>query len=151
MADCAKELSEVLMNAEQEMEMRDVVSRFTTDVIGSCAFGIKCDCLRNPNTDFRQWAIKFVKPSGFQALVGAFCFAFPKIASVLRIRTIPKAVNDYFMALVTNTVEYRKENNVVRNDFMQLLIQLMDKGFIADAETTMRPEGEYFVVHLIEM
>jgi hypothetical protein len=39
----------------------------------------------------------------------------------------PKDVTKYFMNMVRDTVEYRENNKVKRNDFMQLLIQLKNK------------------------
>lgn len=34
--------------------------------------------------------------------------------------------------MVSDTIEYREKNNVKRNDFMDLLIQLKNKGTIGD-------------------
>ena len=39
----------------------------------------------------------------------------------------PKDVSKYFMKMVKDTVEYREKNDVKRNDFMQLLIQMKNK------------------------
>ncbi|KAK4878617.1 hypothetical protein RN001_011123 [Aquatica leii] len=38
---------------------------------------------------------------------------------------IPSDVSDFYIDVVRNTVKYRKTNNVVRNDFLQILIDLM--------------------------
>jgi len=36
------------------------------------------------------------------------------------------------MGLVNDVIDYREKNNVAHNDFMQLLIQLKNKGKIED-------------------
>jgi cytochrome P450 family 6 len=38
--------------------------------------------------------------------------------------------------MVEETVEYREKNNVKRNDFLQMLIQLKNKGLLDDEEKT---------------
>lgn len=47
---------------------------------------------------------------------------------------VPKKLNDFFYNCVKSTIEYREENNVQRNDFMQLLMELKDKGRIEDPD-----------------
>lgn len=37
---------------------------------------------------------------------------------------VPKDINDFFMKVVDDTVEYREKNNYSRNDFLQLLIDI---------------------------
>ncbi|XP_055714885.1 probable cytochrome P450 6a23 [Phlebotomus papatasi] len=45
---------EQIAKKNQTIEVRDVFSRFTIDVIGNCAFGIECNTLKQPDTEFRR-------------------------------------------------------------------------------------------------
>lgn len=49
-------------------------------------------------------------------------------------RILPKDLSDFFLGLVRETIDFREKNNVKRNDFMQLLIQLKNKGYIDDVD-----------------
>lgn len=45
-----------------------------------------------------------------------------------------KDVSDFFLNIVKETIYFRESKGVERNDFMQLLIQLKNKGTIEDVD-----------------
>jgi len=47
--------------------------------------------------------------------------------SVLKLRHFDPKISKYFSNMVEETANYRKRNNITRNDFMQLLIQIKNK------------------------
>lgn len=59
MQECAEKFTSELLkqydNAEA-VDIKDVFSRYTNDVIASCAFGIEVDSLKNPNNEFYHQA-----------------------------------------------------------------------------------------------
>lgn len=57
-------------------------------------------------------------------------------------RSIPKDVSDFFLNIVKETMEFRELNNVKRNDFMDLLIQLKNKGRLDDVDNSSKNESE---------
>lgn len=57
--ECAQRLHKVLSDiSDESFDVRDLSARFTTDVIGSCAFGLETGCLENPDNEFRSMAKK---------------------------------------------------------------------------------------------
>ena len=46
---------------------------------------------------------------------------------VLKLRLIDPSISKYFRNMVEETVNYRERNNITRNDFMHLLIQVKNK------------------------
>ncbi|KAL9708002.1 hypothetical protein quinque_011520 [Culex quinquefasciatus] len=55
--DVAGELEKCLgqeLAMDSNVEMKDILARFTTDVIGNCAFGLECNSLKNPGAEFRE-------------------------------------------------------------------------------------------------
>lgn len=51
---CTKDLEEALEDyAGKHLDIKEFIGRFTINVIGSCAFGVECNCLKEPNNEFR--------------------------------------------------------------------------------------------------
>ncbi|CAD7079524.1 unnamed protein product [Hermetia illucens] len=116
-------LAEVL-KTESELEVRDLLSRFTTDVIGTCAFGIECNSLKTTDSEFRNFGSKIFDKPLHGPLMELFRTQYPNLARRLHVRVVSKEIEDFFMGLVRETISYREKNNVRRNDFMDLLIRL---------------------------
>ncbi|XP_055696558.1 cytochrome P450 6A1-like [Lutzomyia longipalpis] len=113
---------------KEEVEIKDILGRFTTDVIGSCAFGVECNSLKDPHTEFRKMGKRVFEFKGFEILKVFFLTMFPNIGKILRMRAIKKEVSEFFMRLLRETTEYREKNNVKRNDFLSLLLQIKNTG-----------------------
>ncbi|XP_049780048.1 cytochrome P450 6k1-like [Schistocerca cancellata] len=131
--DCGREMADVVGEMEdrgESVEVRELIARFTTDVISSVAFGQECNCLRNPEHEFRQWGRKMFEPSTATGIFFLLVLLRPTLLASLRLKGGPSAVSKYFQQMVVDTVAYREKNNFRRKDFMDLLIQLKNKGFV---------------------
>jgi cytochrome P450 family 6 len=138
LVDCGNELGSILDGSgrnQETIEMKDILARYSTDVISSCAFGIESNSLKNPDTEFRQWGRKIFQPSVKAAVFGILNVLMPSLISVLKWKVLDRNVSIYFRKMVQETVDYRERNNIARNDFMQLLIQLKNKGRVEEEET----------------
>ena len=145
--ECGQELEKYLeepANVADILDLKEVLARFTTDVIASCGFGIQCGCLRNPDAEFRRWGKKIFEPSLNQNLRDILYFMIPRLAIALRISNVPPDISKFFMNVVEETVGYRERNNVTRNDFLQLLIQLKNQGYLEnDNQDNGNGQSEY--------
>ncbi|CAD7079508.1 unnamed protein product [Hermetia illucens] len=115
------------------LEMKDLLARFTTDVIGTCAFGIECNSMKTPDSEFRRYGSKAFDDPPHSTLFQLLGSIYPNIArKYFHMRVFKKEVSDFFMDTVRETIAFREENNVRRNDFMDLLIQLKNGGSLED-------------------
>ncbi|EDS26786.1 cytochrome P450 6A1 [Culex quinquefasciatus] len=131
-----------------EVEMKEILSRFTTDVIGSCAFGLECNSLHDSEAVFRRMGRKvFELPPG-RIVMATLAQQFRSIARALRITIIDPDVSQFFMNVVRETVEYREKNRVERNDFMNLLIKLKNGQPVEDGLTLEEIAAQAFVFFL---
>ncbi len=127
MLTVANELVECLNNAvetDSEVEIYEWMGRFTTDIIGTCTFGIDCNCLRDPDDTFRRMGKKASTQPRRSMPVEILLNYFKPIAKSMGICVQHKDVSDFFSRIVTETIAYREENNVERNDLMTLLMKL---------------------------
>lgn len=119
-----------MIKSGEEVEIRDVLGRFTTDVIGTCAFGIECNSLKDPNAKFRVMGKKVFDEPKLSGVQRSFVSMCSGLAKILGVRLHHKDVTEFFLNIVRETIDYREKNQVRRNDFMDLLIQLKNDGYL---------------------
>lgn len=143
--NCGEELKKYLNEqVDSSVEIKDLLSRFTTDVIGCCAFGIDCNSLKNPDTEFCKYSKEAMTQGSKEVFKLALYKNFPGLARFFKMTVINREVSNFFMNIVKQTIEHREQNNIIRNDFMQLLIQLKNNGKLDEDEnnqTTKRREN----------
>ncbi|GJQ68868.1 hypothetical protein Trydic_g21737, partial [Trypoxylus dichotomus] len=110
------------------VDVKKILASYTTDVIGSCAFGIECNSFKDPNSEFRKYGKKVFEPSFENALKMVVGFAAPFLRHVIQFKFTSRDIENFFMNLVSGIFEYRKANNVARNDFIQLFIEMREKA-----------------------
>ena len=123
------------LKISSDLEVKELLSKFTTDVIGNVAFGIECNCLEDPNTEFRRLGQKIFNRSPFEFLRFFVSLAFPNISRKLGIPFLPVEPANFFLDTFLQTLKYRESHKEVkRNDFVQLLSELKKSGSYTDTE-----------------
>ncbi|KAK5649524.1 hypothetical protein RI129_000553 [Pyrocoelia pectoralis] len=123
-----------LANASKEVEMKDTMARFTTDVIGSCAFGLECNTMKDPNTKFRQMGRRAFTQTISDMLRIILIYLCPTFVKPFGFGVFSSEVTKFFKNVVKDTMDYREVNNITRKDFLQLLIQLNQNGRLDNDE-----------------
>jgi cytochrome P450 family 6 len=106
----------------ESIEIREVLARFTTDIIGSCAFGLECNSLKDPDAEFRRYGRNFF--TARNPIMRLFATNYPNLARKLHLKVLQEEVSTFFLNAVRDTIIFREENNIVRNDFMDLMIHI---------------------------
>lgn len=109
------------------VEIKELNARFTTDVIGTCAFGIECNSLEDPKAKFREMGAKTFTVKRHHLIIESMIISMPKLAERLNMKMTLDDVEEFFMKVVDDTIAYREKNNIVRNDFMSMLIDLKNQ------------------------
>lgn len=106
------------------VEVKELLARFTTDVIGTCAFGIECSSLKDPEAEFRVMGRRSLNEQRLGSLAIGLVNSFPNMARRLGVKVTADPIENFFMRIVRETVSFREQNNIRRNDFMDQLIDL---------------------------
>lgn len=136
------------IKTDSEVEIYEWLGRFTTDIIGTCAFGIDCNSLNDPQAKFRQMGKKVFEQPKMNAFERLLIISCPNLARKIGLRSHHTDVTDFFLNIVKETVAYREANDVQRNDFMHLLIGLKNSKNEMDQLTINEIAAQAFVFFL---
>ncbi|XP_047118299.1 probable cytochrome P450 6a14 [Schistocerca piceifrons] len=131
--ECGSEMVEVLADAAREgkvLQFREVFALYTTEVIATLAFGVKLNCQRNPDCDFRMWGRILFQPRARPFKEIATEIFTPPLKRYLDSIAPRNNALQFFDNMVKETLHDRLENVIRRSDFMDLFIQLHTKGFV---------------------
>lgn len=134
-AACGEEMTDFLQTAAKAgeiVDMKDVVSKFSIDVISSCAFGIDSNSFTCTDTLMRKIGQSVFDVNLKQAILMFLPLFAPQLLQYVDLKMLDKNITKFFTEAVEKTVNFRKENNVKRNDLMQLMIRLMNNQSIED-------------------
>lgn len=112
----------------QPIDIKEVLACFTTNVIGSCAFGLEFKALEDENSPFRVIGRKMFKASFYIRMKRMFAFNFPKVAKMLDLTLSRKENTAFIIKMIEDIIDYREKNNYSRNDFMQMLINMKNSN-----------------------
>ena len=91
------------------------------------AYGVNCNSLENPNSEFHYRGKKIFESSVFWAVLGTYA---PKILDLFSIPYYPPRTTKFFTNVFNETLEYRTANNITRPDFIDLVMRLIKKGYV---------------------
>lgn len=126
-SECADHLvqyMEKIISKNESVECRELAAKYTTNVIGSCAFGIEMNALSNEDNEFRKMLKKILNPTWttvLRRIMGTLCPRFYEMLGYILPQT---EITKFFTRVIMETMDYREKNNIIRNDFVDILCEL---------------------------
>ncbi|XP_046599065.1 uncharacterized protein LOC107217959 [Neodiprion lecontei] len=114
-------------DSEEDLEFRNLAAKFTTQVIGTCCFGLQTNAIQNEDSEFRKMCRKVLDPSAIIAVKRVIRMYMPGMFQWLEMGLNPPDVTAFFLDAVRDLVEYREKYGVIRPDFMHLLMQIKNE------------------------
>lgn len=146
--DCGEDLvnhfqTKVEYGEKISIEMKEFFTRYTNDVIGSCAFGLKVNSFEQPENEFYIRAKTLMKFNGFKAVMRLLLVTkLPAIARALNI-SLSGPFQNLFKQTILYTMEVRKKNKIIRPDMIHMLMQIRD-GTLKSQTNKIEKEKEGF-------
>nr|CAD7398205.1 unnamed protein product [Timema poppensis] len=133
--ECAQMLTEIIEQQSfggKPIPVKETMARFTTDVISSCAFGVKSNAMTDVNSEFRKILRKIFELDLLCSIKLALAFFVPSIVKTFKLRIFDESITLFVRKTLWDNVEYREKNGIVRNDFVDLLMQIRNSGEVID-------------------
>ncbi|XP_046671766.1 probable cytochrome P450 6a13 isoform X1 [Homalodisca vitripennis] len=135
MEKCSEQLKEFLVAKVEEnkpIDAKDLLGRFTMDIIAACAFGLDSNSLRG-NSEFVEKLGGLMKSSRppFSAQM-ILMFVPELLLRIIPVKLTKPEVREFLLNVVRDAVAYREKNNITRNDFLDLLIKIRNNKSVDD-------------------
>lgn len=108
----------------------DLFSRYTNDVVASCAFGWNIDSFKEPNNEFYLIVKKSLNFDGLLSLKFMLARSLPSVVKFFRIKLFPDHVTRFFEDIVKKTIKMREDQGITRPDMIQLMMDARGKCFM---------------------
>lgn len=127
------------------VEMKDVFSRFTTNLIATAAFGLKVNSITDRDHAFFQAGKTLTDFNAVQTLKFFLMDSLPKLMKFIKLKFFHPNLINYFRNVVLSAINYREENNIIRPDMIHLLMQARKGTLESDTSNvnTRNAKGKY--------
>lgn len=133
--ECADDMVEQLIDESKRgkpvrYDMKELFARYSSDVIASCAFGLKVDSLHDRKNEFFRMGKKIFN---FNSISFVFRLvlncSFPKLMRALKLELFPAYTKRFFQSMVLGTMKEREKKQIVRPDMINILMQIRSGKF----------------------
>ncbi|GJQ69085.1 hypothetical protein Trydic_g6249 [Trypoxylus dichotomus] len=125
------------------IEAMELAAKFTIYNVGNCALGIDPRTFDEENAELREMGRKIIEPTFYNGVKQMLIFVLPSLSHFLSFHIVPKEVTERFRILIKEQKQYRKENNIVRNDFFENIQEY--KGEKTTIEEMVVQAGGFFL------
>lgn len=152
MLQCGQNLNTHLELLEDEtIEVRELSAKFTTDVIGSTAYGLDVNSFKDPNAEFRKYGKMIFQYDTIRGLEMLAIFFLPSIVRMTRIKMFGKKPTNFMRKVFWETITHRMKSGIKRNDLIDILLELKKNhgdqdyyGFKFDGDNLMAQAASFF-------
>lgn len=149
--DCCTDFDTMLdklVEKGEPLEVRDIFAKFTTDIIGSCAFGLNMKSEAEEDCEFRKMGKKVFEVNSLMRIIRfRIRDMLPGLYDLLAPIFYDKEITEFFLNSIVQTIKHREKENIRRHDFVDLLRDIQkNPESVGDIGTS--HSNPDFVIHL---
>ncbi|KAK9752573.1 Cytochrome P450 [Popillia japonica] len=125
MTECADDYVNYFLKQKKpiDIELKDVTTRYTNDIIATAAFGIKCDSINEQTNEFYVMGKKVTTFTLLRSITFFMYSIIPSFCKAINLKLFPDDIYNFFMKLIKDTIQTRETQRIVRPDMINLLIE----------------------------
>nr|XP_022919064.1 probable cytochrome P450 6g2 [Onthophagus taurus] len=131
MRECSDSMVQYLekKTLQKTVDVKDLIGKYTTDVISSCTFGLKPTSFDNDEKEATLSAVgKKLFEKSLLRKMSAFCyFLAPAIVKIFKFSFLDREATMYLHRLFWDVLQEREKGNIKRNDLIDILIELKNQ------------------------
>lgn len=142
MKHCSREMLIYLDKHDGDiLEIKEVSAKYMIDLVASCFFGLEINSFGEKDSEFRIFSRKMFNFDVYRSFSLFSYFFVPKFVSWFKLRLLDSS---YLQRVLHETLSKRKDMDMKRNDFVDLLLQV--KESFSDNNTHF---GKYIFFYII--
>ncbi|XP_053691413.1 probable cytochrome P450 28d1 [Sabethes cyaneus] len=127
-------LNQKIKQNESPFDIKEIMAKYTTDVVSNCIFAIDAQSFKKDKPEIREMGRKIMEFNFSAQFAMIMLTFFPAIKRFYKFSFVRKEVEDFFIRIMTDAIRYRKQNNIVRNDYLDHLLTLEEKKQISEID-----------------
>ncbi|XP_063914079.1 cytochrome P450 6a22-like [Zophobas morio] len=121
------ECVEQVANKGTDLNIKYAATNFTADIISSTALGIEAGTLKNPDNEISKITFRMFNPPLWLYLKLVLLDGFQNPGNIIKVTHCDRKVEDFFKHLVSKIMNHRENSQLIRKDFMSLLLEIKKK------------------------
>ncbi|EAT41345.1 AAEL007010-PA [Aedes aegypti] len=131
---CDRMTDHVKKQKEPAVDTKELMSKYTTDVVSNCVFAIDAQSFSKDKPEIREMGRR-IMDFNFRAQIILMITTFlPSVKKFYKFTFLPREVEQFFIRIMKDAIRHRKENNIVRNDYLDHLLSLQEKKQISEID-----------------
>ena len=113
-----------ILGAGRSVEVKDICARFTTDLIGVTAYGIKFGALTDPEALMRKVGKDIFSKNYKRHIEILSTLLIPSVVNVFNFQIFGKKATDFLRSMFWQAIDGRINSGIKRSDLIDFIIDL---------------------------
>lgn len=130
----AEYVTKKIKQNETTIDTKELMAKYTTDVVSNSIFAIDAQSFSKDKPEIREMGRR-IMDFNFSAQVILMITTFlPSIKKFHKFKFISQEIEDFFIRVMKDAINHRKENKIERNDYLDHLLSLQEKKQISEID-----------------